>query len=316
MKTSVVVTVLNEQKSISALVEALTSQTKRADEIIFVDGGSKDQTTSIIKHFQRRYGNIKLFIKKSTRAQGRNYAIEIATSELIAVTDAGCLPEKKWLENITKPFENTDVGMVAGFYKMIANTDFQKAASVFLGTLPSKFNLSFLPSSRSVAFKKVVWEELGGYPENIKGAAEDTVFNYKALKAGVKIARAKNAIVLWEIPNHVSPFFHKIFEYAKGDIGSGIWLFPSKGFSSHNLKALSIFLRYVLGILVLFLGFTNLGLLIVLFGALFLYCFMAYRKTYIEYNNVKASFWSIILQFVSDFGVMWGFINGLFKRNY
>ena len=47
MKVSLVVTVLNEEPSIAALLESILSQTKKADEIVIVDGGSTDKTIDI-----------------------------------------------------------------------------------------------------------------------------------------------------------------------------------------------------------------------------------------------------------------------------
>ena len=147
MKVSICITVFNEEKSIKKLLESLLNQSKKADEIVIVDGGSKDRTAEIIRHLQKKNQKIKLLIERCTRARGRNLSVDLAKNEIIAITDADCTARKDWLENVTEPFTNSKVDVVAGFYHMIAENSFQKAESVFLGVLPSRFDMNFLPST-------------------------------------------------------------------------------------------------------------------------------------------------------------------------
>src|SRR3990172_10714219 len=103
MKVSICLTVLNAEKSISPLMESLRDQSKRAEEIVVVDGGSKDKTIEILKHHQKKDRRIKLLLENCLRARGRNLAVELAGSEIIAMTDAGCIAHNDWLEKITAP---------------------------------------------------------------------------------------------------------------------------------------------------------------------------------------------------------------------
>jgi glycosyltransferase involved in cell wall biosynthesis len=48
MKTSLITTVYNEQNSISDFLKSIFEQTLLPDEIVIVDGGSKDQTVQMI----------------------------------------------------------------------------------------------------------------------------------------------------------------------------------------------------------------------------------------------------------------------------
>ena len=299
MRISVCITVLNEEGAISKLVDSLLSQSKKPDEIIVVDGGSTDETREILKHYQKKDKRIKLLFQRCSRSKGRNVGVEIAKNEIIAMTDAGCIAERDWIKNITDPFKNAEIDISAGFYDMLYQNSFEKAENVFLGVRPDNFDIKFLPSTRSIAFRKEAWERIGGFDEGLEDTAEDTVFNYKALKLGMEIARVKNARVGWRMPESLEEFSRKTFKYARGDALSGIWFYPSKTHTSHNIKILGVFARYILGLFLVF--YSPILLLIVLP----LYAIFAFRKSGV---------WGIPLQIVSDFSVMSGFIAGTMKK--
>ena len=52
MKISFVTTVFNEEKTINKLLDSIKKQTVYPDEVIIVDGGSTDNTLSVISNFQ------------------------------------------------------------------------------------------------------------------------------------------------------------------------------------------------------------------------------------------------------------------------
>lgn len=317
MKVSVCITIFNEQKSIGKLLDSLLSQTKKPNEIVIVDGGSKDKTVEIIRHYQKKDRRIKLLIEPGSVAHGRNTSIELARNPIIASTDAGCVAKRDWLEKVSEPFKHKKIGLVAGFYHMAARNPMQRAVNVYHGVLPTQFDpTSFLPSARSFAFRKELWERVGGYSENLEKAGEDTLFFYKVVKTGTRIARVKEAIVDWEEPAGftLADSIKKFYQYAKGDAQAGIWWHPTKQLASHNIKISLIFLRYILGLTLLLFAFNNSLLWPVIIAALIFYIFWAFRKVYVLTSDWKAGIWGIVLQFLSDFTVMWGFIRGSIRR--
>jgi glycosyltransferase involved in cell wall biosynthesis len=314
MTISICITTFNEEGSIGTLLDSLLTQTRKANEIIIVDGGSTDKTVEILKHYQKKFGGIKLLIENCTRAEGRNLGIEIAKGDVIAITDAGCVAHKDWLAEITAPFTHKEVDISAGFYHMTGRNPVNRAMSVFLGVTTRQFGINFLPSTRSMAFRKSVWEIVGGFPEGRENSAEDTDFNYKAVKIGLKYARVKTAMVEWGMPKSIKDFFIKLQAYAKWDAVYGIWWHPVQGLASHNIKVLSIFLRYFIGFVLLFLSFKIHYLLPYLLIFLFTYLIWAYRKVYLEFNDWRVAIWAPVLQIVSDVAVMGGFIPGLLNK--
>jgi glycosyltransferase involved in cell wall biosynthesis len=91
MKVSVIATVLNEGPTIRRLLDSLAAQTRTPDEVIIVDGGSSDDTVSVLQ----MYGDegclpLRVLVEPGANiSRGRNVAIAAASAEVIASTDAG-----------------------------------------------------------------------------------------------------------------------------------------------------------------------------------------------------------------------------------
>jgi len=316
MKVSICITVKNEEKTISRLLDSLREQTKKPGEIVIVDGGSTDKTIEIIRHYQKKNKSIKLLVEKGGIAHGRNTAIDIAKYPAIAQTDAGCTANPDWLEKIIQPLEHGAIGVSAGFYVMRADTSLQKAMNLYLGIHPKRFSsVSFLPSARSVAFKKEVWEIVGGYDENLEKGGEDTKFFISCVKKKIRIARVGDAKVIWEEIKDLTlqTFFLKIFNYAKGDAKTKIWIYPIPGIMSHNIKILLIFIRYFLGMVLLIYSFTTPPLFHLFAGLFLLYIFWSIWKFRDIVNLWRVRVWIPVLQIISDIAVINGFASGLIK---
>jgi len=308
MKVSVCITVYNEEKSIGDLIKSLLKQSKKPNEIVIVDSESEDKTVQVIRHYQKKDKRIKLLVQKCSRAEGRNLSVEIAKNSIIATTDADCTPKKNWLKRIIEPFKHKSIDIVAGFYEMVSENDFQEAEKIFLGVIPEHFNINFLPSTRSIAFRKKAWEEIGGFPEYLDDTAEDTIFNYRAFLLNKKTTRVKNAKVEWRIPKHYKNFIKKIFLYAKGDALSRVFWHPKKRFASHNIKVLLVFVRYLIAAIIVKSNFPIFLLLLVA------YSYYSYRKVYLYSMSIRAGLWAILLQISTDFAVMTGFISGIINK--
>jgi glycosyltransferase involved in cell wall biosynthesis len=317
MTVSVCITTFNEEGSIAELLDSLLEQSRKPDEIIIVDGGSKDKTVEIIRHYQKKDKRIKLLEEIGYIAHGRNTSIDIARGEIIALTDAGCVAKKDWLEKITYPFKYKSVCLVAGFYEMPTEKPLNQAVSVFHGVPPARFDpQNFLPSARSVAFRKQLWSEIGGFDENLDKAGEDTKFFYEVVKRRVKIMRVKEARVVWQEIANIS-FQHslkKFYFYAKGDSQAGIWWHPSKQLASHNLKVSFIFLRYIFGFVLLIYSIKSPIVFYILLMVIIGYIFWSIIKWSDVIKDWKAKVWLPIIQISSDLAVMVGFISGLIKK--
>lgn len=298
MKTSFIATVLNEEKTIGLLLKSLNSQTQQVDEIIIVDGGSTDATVSVISNSakQNKKLKIKLIVKKGNRAVGRNEAIKKATGDIILCSDAGCILDKDWVKNIVKPFIDKKADVVAGYYKGKASTIFEKSLIPYVLVMEDKINAkNFLPATRSMAFRKSVWEKIGGFPEKYS-YNEDYVFAKKLKKEGFKIVFNKNAIVYWIPRKNIIEAFKMFFNFAYGDAQARIM----------RPKVVLIFIRYIIAI----------GLLLAnqyqfLFFLVVLYLLWSIIKNLRYVKHWQGIFTLPLLQLTSDIAVIAGTIKGL-----
>lgn len=229
VKISVIVTVKNDDSGIKCLLADLKEQTLKPDEIIIIRAED--------------YGNC-------SRGSGRNIGIRKAKNEFIAVTDVGCRPHKEWLEKITAGFNKGRVFeykgqalfVVAGRYRAVAETDWQKAFLPYLVPAIKKDKKNkrekggegrtFLPASRSIAFTKSAWELVGGYSENASAGGEDLGFAVKLVRhPEVKMVYAPRALVDWELPGTWREFFRDMVKHTRGNFEIGYWPHMVRNFS-------------------------------------------------------------------------------------
>jgi len=216
---SLVTTVKNEGTSIDAFLTSLRNQTRRPDEIVIVDGGSTDETVDRLERAAAREPSMRLLSAHgSTIADGRNAGIRVARGSIIAVTDAGTELARDWLELLVRPLEeDRELAVSSGFYLAGGRTWFERRlATIITPQLVEIDPASFLPSSRSAAFRKEWWARVGGYPEWLRHC-EDLVFNLELRDAGARFAFTPEALVTWNSRSNMAGFFRQYFYYARGD---------------------------------------------------------------------------------------------------
>lgn len=222
---SLILTTLNEEATIGALLDDILKQTTKPDELIIVDGNSRDHTVCVIRRYEEplRQAGIRLVLRivpGANIARGRNEAIAAAQGHVVAVTDAGCRLDSRWLERIVEPLRAGRADFVGGFYRPVARTRFQRVLALL--TTPPRPTTGFLPSSRSVAFTKSIWDQVGGYPEWLPWG-EDTLYNRMCLKVGARYEIAAEAVVYWEVRRTFRDALKQYFRYAFGDGLAASW---------------------------------------------------------------------------------------------
>lgn len=216
MGLTVVVTTLNEGANIAQLWQGLLAQTRPPDEIILVDGGSVDDTVPISASFQGRLPLRILLRPGCNISQGRNVGVAAATHDLIATTDGGCWPTPEWLDALVAPLRADEhVGLVSGRVVPVA-TDHLSAC---IGQCSLAFQMTlggatFLPTARTLAFRRSIWAKIGGFPEEM-AFGEDAKFVVAA--AAISSIRVVNqAVIYWQPRQTYTQVLRQFYQYADG----------------------------------------------------------------------------------------------------
>jgi glycosyltransferase involved in cell wall biosynthesis len=222
-RTSLIVTVLDEASTIDSLLESVAGQTYPPDEVVIVDGGSQDGTWQLLQTWTARLPLRCIRAPGASIARGRNLAIQAAAYDLIAVTDAGVRLESDWLEHLVGKLDAT-VDVVGGFFEADPDTTFERAmGATVLPALADVDPATFLPSSRSVLFRRSAWATAGGYPEWLD-YCEDLVFDLALDRNGQRFAFAPRAVAWFKPRGSLRAFFRQYFLYARGDGKANLWL--------------------------------------------------------------------------------------------
>ena len=178
---------LNEAEDIDGLVSSLVRQTLAPAEIIVVDGGSTDGTWERLQADTVTYPNLKAIQDQSCSlkespgpiARGRNVAIAVASSEVIACADAGCVYGPDWLERLTAPILNGYAEYALGGSCLASDgqTTWDIASAPFFGIKLDPDQKTKSCTARSMAFRKDLWQRVGGFPET--SLTEDSLFDQR-----------------------------------------------------------------------------------------------------------------------------------------
>src|SRR5438105_2321925 len=219
MKVSLMATVKDAGENVGEFLASIRAQTRAPDEIVIVDGGSTDGTTEILRTAE---GVTVIEEPGANIARGRNVAIAAATHDVIAVSDADCILDPEWLERLLVPMERgADVAM--GAYRPRADGLFQTCASAVTVPDPDELRAErFMPSSRSVAFRRDAFLDAGGYPEWLD-RGEDMYLNLRWREAGARMELAADAVVEWRVRPSLAEHWRQYADYARHDAIAGMY---------------------------------------------------------------------------------------------
>jgi len=299
---SLVTTVFNEKKRLDQSIADIENQILKPDEILIADAGSTDGTLERINDWKKESKiEIVVFVLQGCNiAEGRNQAIRRAKHELIVSTDFGCRYKPEWLQSLISPFGNEEVKVVGGAFEIIreeVKTLAAKADYVLQNGYPAIMDQYFSASSRSIAYYKSVWEQIGGYLEWLTLAADDTIF-WRMVKANkIKYYLVNQPNVYWLRHKTFTAFSKEAYRYGLGD---GESLINFGNMKSHIFETVC---RYLFFICLFFspLILVSGNWLFILLLLPLSFGLRSYTRAYKNWNNLKlfgfqvliASFWLI-----------------------
>lgn len=216
---SVVITVLNVEATITRCIQSILGVAYPRDtfEVIVVDGGSKDATLSKLSAFT----DMKILQDPGgTIGSGRNVGIRQAKGEIVAITDGDMTVDRRWLAEIARELEDSEVGAVGGPVWTDPNSS---GFSRFVGLLPeeslSGINYGRVPHdmlfTRNAAYRRSVLTQVGLFNESLV-AAEDPELNWRVENGGYGLVFSPRIVVYHSHRSNLSSFIKQHFRNGVG----------------------------------------------------------------------------------------------------
>jgi glycosyltransferase involved in cell wall biosynthesis len=192
---SVVVPVRNGENTIEKLLVALLAQDYPKDkiQIIIVDNGSQDHTIEIIRKYPVA---LEHEIRIASSYAARNKGLAVANGEIIAFTDADCIPEKSWISKGVQALDTQNADMAGG--KIFFLLSARPSVAEIIDSVTFMQNEQNIKNDRAAVtanllVRKELFNKIGSFREIQSG--EDFHWTQKATKHGFFLVYAEQAIV-------------------------------------------------------------------------------------------------------------------------
>ena len=208
VRVSVLLAGHNEEQAIEQCVRSLRRQSFNTFEIVCVDDGSSDNTSSIMRRLQRE-GMVQCVAKLQLRggkAAGLNLAARLANGDIFVVVDCDCSFEPDAVEELIRPLlVDSGIAAVSGNilvrnWRVSLTTSLQAIEYLICISLGKAYanhiNQVCCVSGAAGAFRRAAWEHVRG----MDSGGEDLDFTIRLRLAGYKVVFARHSICYTDVP--------------------------------------------------------------------------------------------------------------------
>ena len=322
-KVSVLIAARNEEENIENILLSLYNQTfpKELFEVIIIDDHSEDNTKTIIDNFinNNKDFNMQVFISEGKGKKAAiSQALHKAKNHLIIVTDADCILNTLWIENIVAFYQKTKSKMIlAPVLLTPSNTLFEKMQVLehlsLMGSTAGSAAIGFpvMCNGANMAYEREAALEVEKLRHDFNIPSGDDMFLLEQFVKNygyknVKFLLSKSAIVKTKTCKTIKDFFKQRRR----------WVSKTKSYTNWKIitTALIVF-------------FFNISIISLLISAFFipalwsLYVLLTLLKFFIDFpllknitnfmNQSNLMKWALPLEFIYPFYVTFTAISGL-----
>jgi len=231
VKISVIIPTYNEEDVIGVCLESLSRQTYKDLEIIVVDDGSADKTSTVLRNFQFSIFNFQI-LKQNHKGAGsaRNLGALKAGGEILVFVDADMTFEQDFIEKLVEPIVAGPTsprlrGVKGTFSKdeYVSNWDnaWARCWNINEGWEPKRRHSKRYPDKQKVfrAILKSEFDKVGGFDES-GGYNDDWSLSEKL---GYKADVVGGAVFYHKNPDNLAEIFEQAKWVAKRKYKLGIF---------------------------------------------------------------------------------------------
>jgi len=208
---SIIIPARNEGSNIRQLLSDLENQTYPDFEVIVVDDHSEDHTKEIVESYAEGNSRYRILTNSGVgKKAALTLGVRSAKGSIIITTDADCRVSGEWISSLLNCFHNNRIKMVIACVKMEANSLFSDlqalefASLIGSGMAMASWKFPLMCNGANLAFRKSVFEEVGGYQGNFHiPSGDDEFLMRKVLKAypdGIEVSSSRHSVVT-TLPN-------------------------------------------------------------------------------------------------------------------
>lgn len=172
LKISIIVASLNSEKTIEKTIASIKNQRYDNLEVVFVDGGSLDNTINLIE--MHNLPDVKI-ISESDKGIGDawNKGLRLCSGDIIGILNSDDAYDENILQGVSDFFLSVD-GALIGFGNVILINNEDGSTKFFAGAVRSKLGLlnGFGFLHPSVFFNRLALEKVGFFNSRIRIAVD------------------------------------------------------------------------------------------------------------------------------------------------
>lgn len=169
---SVVVAARNEEQTLPRLLQSLEAQDHPDYEVVVVDDGSVDRTPEILRSWRDKVDGLRVLRTTGIGKKGAlTKGITASRYDLLAFTDADCIPPAGWLSSIARAHaathgDNVLIGYSpfrkdAGLVSRIAR--YETFVTGFLTAGAAGLGRPYMAVGRNISYPRAVFDRVGGF---------------------------------------------------------------------------------------------------------------------------------------------------------
>jgi glycosyltransferase involved in cell wall biosynthesis len=199
---SVIIPVLNREKTIEKAIASVVNQTHANFELIVIDGGSTDRTIEIIEKFEKCDDRIKTFsfigMKEFTAV---NYGIKLARGDVIGILNSDDYYDTNAFKRVAEIFaSDISLDVICPRVQVVVDYGDAIVTEKVVQTDLDFYNIVFkAPYEPARFFRKRVFDKVGLIDESYKYSGERELLIRMSLRRDIKWIKIPDILYIYRI---------------------------------------------------------------------------------------------------------------------